>query len=60
VKELIQNDFNVGNIKSELELLLNNDTYRNQQLKDYQQLIDFLGGPGASKKIAKQIVEGIK
>jgi lipid-A-disaccharide synthase len=60
VKELIQNDFNVGNIKAELDLLLNNDTYRSQQLQNYQQLIDFLGGPGASKKIAKQIVDGIK
>ncbi|MFN8229965.1 MAG: lipid-A-disaccharide synthase [Bacteroidia bacterium] len=59
VKELIQADFSVNNITNELNLLLKNKEYRNNQIKEYENLINFLGGAGASNKIAKQIVEDI-
>lgn len=59
VKELIQADLSVTNITNELNLLLNNKEYRNNQINEYENLINFLGGPGASKKIAKQIVDDL-
>lgn len=57
VKELIQNDFTVKNISSELNQLLTNISYRNKIISAYEELILNLGGVGASKKIAKYIVD---
>ena len=52
VKELIQNDLTTENLKSELNLILNNDTYRNQQLAGYDALRKKLGKKGASANAA--------
>jgi len=57
VKELVQNDLTAKNISNELMKLLNDATYRNQMLSAYDALVDQLGGSGASKKIAKYLVE---
>ncbi|MFW5792928.1 MAG: lipid-A-disaccharide synthase [Bacteroidota bacterium] len=55
VKELIQNDFNVGNLSKELSKLLYNNDYRQKMLNDYLLLQKKLGGQGASQKAANLI-----
>jgi len=55
VKELIQNDLNTKNLKSELVKILDGN-YRNEQLASYQELEKMLGGTGASMKTAELIV----
>jgi lipid-A-disaccharide synthase len=56
VKELIQNDFTVKNIAAELHQLLYNQSYRENILTEYSNLVIHLGGAGASSRIAKYIV----
>jgi lipid-A-disaccharide synthase len=51
VKELIQNELNEANLKLELDKLLNPEN-RNIILSNYVELIEKLGGAGASKKAA--------
>jgi len=60
VKELIQNDMATGNLKSELNLILNNDNYRNQQLAGYDELRKKLGKKGASANAAAIIYDFVK
>lgn len=55
VKELIQQDMTVENIKAELNELLYNKTYRDTLLNEYKQLKTMLGGVGASKRVANAI-----
>ncbi len=56
VKELIQDDFNSVNLKTELTKLLTPD-YRAKVLENYHILEEKLGGDGASEKTAKLIVK---
>ena len=59
VKELIQNNFTKQNLKQELTKIL--DTKEREKLfEEYYKLEQILGGKGASKKVAKQIVAGLK
>ncbi len=58
VTELIQEQCNAENIKTELQKLLD-PNYRNQLLKQYAILETKLGGIGASKKTAQLIVRNI-
>ncbi len=51
VKELIQDDMNVGNLKKELELILEGKN-RSEMLHHYAGLKDRLGGVGASARVA--------
>lgn len=60
VKELIQNDMTVENIKAELTKLLTNDSYRQTILNDYKELKTQLGGIGASKRVANEIYKALK
>jgi len=60
VKELIQNDFNEKNLRKELDKLLNDTSYRNRILNDYQIMRETLGGAGASKKLAEKIYYSLK
>lgn len=53
VKELIQIDCNPTEISAELNLLLNDKTYRSNMLQDYRLLREKMGEPGASQKAAK-------
>ena len=55
VKELIQRDFNLTRLKSELELLLN-EAKRNEILQGYDELEQKLGGTGASARAAKLVL----
>jgi len=59
VKELIQDDFTTDNLKSELKKILDIEN-RKQIFDDYRQLEAVLGGPGASDKTAKLIVNAVK
>ncbi|WP_299673735.1 lipid-A-disaccharide synthase [uncultured Tenacibaculum sp.] len=58
VKELIQNEFNEFTLEQELELLLE-ENKRKALFLDYFELEEKLGGKGASKKVAKSIIESL-
>ncbi len=55
VKELIQNELNTKNLKSELEKILT-EPKRSQVLNDYKELREKLGGQGASERTAELIL----
>lgn len=57
VKELIQNDFSVKSITEELQKLLNDKPYRERIINDYTELTTQLGGVGASKRLAIELVK---
>ncbi|NJX16197.1 lipid-A-disaccharide synthase [Tamlana crocina] len=59
VTELIQNDFNTKQLKSELDKILD-DQNRKRIFLDYFDLEKKLGGRGASGKTAKLIYESLK
>ena len=58
VKELIQDDFNSKNLKTELKKILDENT-RQRIFKDYYELEQKLGGNGASRKTAELIYKNI-
>jgi len=58
VKELIQDELNVKNLKYELASILN-PSYRTQMFNDYFELEQQLGGSGASENTAK-LITGIQ
>ena len=53
VRELIQNDLNISNLKEELDKLLYDDVYRKQMIENYKLIRIKLGGRGASQKAAE-------
>jgi len=53
VKELVQFDFTVKNLKKELDQILSDQEYREKMIKNYADLNERLGGPGASAKAAE-------
>ncbi|HET6228156.1 MAG TPA: lipid-A-disaccharide synthase, partial [Bacteroidia bacterium] len=55
VKELIQNDLNEVNLKTELDKLLGENS-RKAMMSDYEELRKRLGGAGASKKTAELMI----
>ena len=57
ITELIQNEFNINNLKNEFEEITQNNLFRNQLKEEYQKLKIILGGKGASAKTAQLIVE---
>lgn len=59
VTELIQGDFNVTNLKAELNKLLN-PASRSKIIADYDRLEQVLGGEGANATTAKLIVGSLK
>lgn len=56
VKELIQNDFNLENLTSELERILNNNEYRSAMLEEYKKIKNLLNIGRASDNAAKLMV----
>lgn len=58
VKELIQNDLNTANLKTALDLILE-DGRRNEIKKGYQHLKQLLGTSGASKRTAQLLQEDL-
>jgi lipid-A-disaccharide synthase len=58
VKELIQNDLTVENLKHELQELLTNEKRINEMKKDYEELKRILSeGGNASAKTARSIIQ---
>jgi lipid-A-disaccharide synthase len=57
VKELIQQDCNPTQITAELNLILNNQSYRRHMLANYDALDTKMGSAGASAKTAALIVK---
>ncbi|WP_234733744.1 lipid-A-disaccharide synthase [Tellurirhabdus bombi] len=57
VKELIQNDLNPANIRTELSKILINGQNRQSQLADYARLQQIVGGPGASDRAGELMVK---
>ncbi|GAB2620048.1 lipid-A-disaccharide synthase [Emticicia sediminis] len=60
VKELIQDDLTIENLSSELDKIINNESFRNQQMLEYKQVKESLGEVGASEKTGRRIVEILK
>ncbi len=59
VKELFQCNFSLEKLESELSALTGDTPRRKQMLEDYAELQKIMGGPGASEKTAKMIVENL-
>lgn len=57
IKELIQADYNTQSAFDELNLLLNDAIYRESMLKNYNELDERMGAPGASAKTAGLIID---
>lgn len=57
VKELIQNDLNEENLKLELGKIIEDTIERKKMIEDYNLLAEVLGGGGASKKAALEIIK---
>ena len=57
VKELIQAECSPVSIHGELLKILDNQKYLNKMLKDYNELDDKMGKPGASFKTAELIIK---
>ena len=58
VKELIQDNFNSAHLKTELTAILD-DTQRQKMFLSYFELEKKLGGKGASKNVATQIISSL-
>jgi lipid-A-disaccharide synthase len=57
VKEFLQIEMTVKNVKPELYKLLNDESYREKIFADYNRLKILLGRPGSSKRTARKMVE---
>lgn len=60
VKELIQHDLTVDNLRKEIDELLYNETKKQQLQQDYAQLRESLGKGGASKKVASSMLKTLE
>jgi len=59
IKELIQKDMNPENIEKELNLLLNDHSYRSNMINKYEEFEKKLGGAGASIRAAKGMFDDL-
>jgi lipid-A-disaccharide synthase len=60
VPELIQQDCNYKTMKRHLDLMLNHPDIRKKQLDDFEALRQKLGGGGASKRIAEEMIKSLR
>jgi lipid-A-disaccharide synthase len=56
VKELFGKYFSIKQIREELNLLLYDETYRNEMIANYEHIAEILGAPGAAERAAKSII----
>ena len=59
VQELFGDRFSKKQIQEELDKILNNEIYRNDMLAGYDEVIQILGKPGASKRTADLIYRSL-
>lgn len=59
-RELIQDDCNAEALVTEVRHLIENSDYRAAMISEYDAIISALGGPGASSRVAKAIIEALK
>jgi lipid-A-disaccharide synthase len=59
VKELIQHELNTANIQQELRLLVEEGNYRSTMLNAYKELEKNLGGVGASRNVAIEVLKSL-
>lgn len=57
VTELIQDNFNPANLMVELDKILKDKSFRENQISEYQEIKALLGQPGASETTAKLMVK---
>ncbi len=57
VRELVAADMNEQNLRQELASILPGGSKRDQMLRDYTEMNRILGGPGASQRAAKKMVQ---
>lgn len=60
IKEYIQVNMTLNNVRNELEQLLFEQEYRNKIMGDYSRLREMIGKPGSSERAAKQMIERLK
>ena len=60
VQELFAKFFSVDTIREEVNKLLNDNTYRETMLADYDEVIRILGESGASQRAADIIIQKLK
>ncbi|MFW5700161.1 MAG: lipid-A-disaccharide synthase [Cyclobacteriaceae bacterium] len=60
VKELIQNEMTVENIKKELHLIIENKAYRKKMLFSYEQIKNTLGFENTAEKAATLMIDYLK
>ena len=59
-KELIQNDCNSDELIKEIQMIIEDEDYRQTMMADYRRLKELLGNGGASDKIAKLMIKLLK
>jgi len=59
-RELLQDDFNAAEVESEVRRLVGDSEYRSAMIADYGAIRKSLGGTGASRAVAKAMIETIK
>lgn len=55
ITELLQEQLTEENLKTELQLVIQEGTHRTEMLNNFEQLNQLLGGTGASERIAKKM-----
>ena len=60
VRELIQGDFNLKTLDLEFEKIAADEKTRTTIASEYNNLIDILGGSGASERTADEVIEMAK
>lgn len=60
VTELVADGMTVDNIRRELSTIIEGGSRRMQMLSDYDRMIQILGAPGASERVAKLMVKYLK
>lgn len=59
-RELIQYDYNSDNVAAELRRLIEDQSYRETMLADYDAIRNVLGGSGASRKVARAMINELR
>lgn len=59
-RELIQEDFTADNVTAEMKRLLEDEGYRSEMIRGYEEIRRSLGGRGASRAVAAAMIEELE